>query len=63
MVGRPALPRHLPYNKKEVNSVDINAILEVIMDLAASVGIDLPALIEKIGGILAPIIEMISGLF
>jgi len=43
--------------------VDINAILEVIMDLAASVGIDLPALIEKIGGILAPIIEMISGLF
>lgn len=43
--------------------MDINAILEVIMDLAASVGIDLPALVEKIGALLAPLIEIIGGLF
>jgi hypothetical protein len=47
---------------REVKIMDLNAILQTLIDFAANVGIDLPALIEKLGPILAVIVEFISGL-
>jgi len=42
--------------------MDLNSILQTIMDLASSVGIDLPSLIEKLAPIIATITDIISGL-
>lgn len=47
----------------EVNTVDLNAILELLVQAFAAVGIDLAALIEQAGAVIMPIIQMIIGLF
>jgi len=47
----------------EVNTVDLNAILGILVQAFAAVGIDLAALIEQAGAVILPIIQMIIGLF
>lgn len=43
--------------------MDLNAILELLVQAFAAVGIDLAALIEQAGAVIMPIIQMIIGLF
>jgi hypothetical protein len=42
--------------------MDLNSILETIMSLASSVGIDLPSLIAQLSPIIETITKLISGL-